>query len=59
MSLEKVFRQRVERAARVIESPAAGPMKIHFSSEDIGAAKRMASLHEQFPRKRDGTFYLY
>lgn len=59
MSLEKVFSQRVERAARVIANPDAGPTEIRFSSEELGTVERLADLHERFPRKRNGRFYLY
>lgn len=59
MSLKQVFERRIERAARVLKSPEAGPKKIKFTSADLSSADTLAQLHDQFPRAKPGTFYLY
>jgi len=59
VSLKQVFESRVKRAARVLESPEAGPSSIKFSSADLSDPDALAQLHEKFPRKKTGVFYLY
>lgn len=59
VSLKQVFETRVERAARVLECPEAGPKSIKFSSADLSDPGTLAQLHGQFPRKKPGAFYLY
>lgn len=59
MSLKQVFMTRVERAARVLERPGTGPKRIKFSSADLSNSDTLAQLHDQFPRKKRGAFYLY
>jgi hypothetical protein len=59
VTLKQVFESRVKRAARVLESPEAGPTQIKFHSQDLGDIEHLTSLHEKFPKKREGTFYLY
>lgn len=59
MSLKQVFKIRIERAARVLESPEAGPKRIEFSSADLSDSGSLAQLHDLFPRKKPGAFYLY
>lgn len=59
MNLKQVFKIRIERAARVLESPEAGPKKIEFSSADLSDSGTLAQIHDLFPRKKPGAFYLY
>lgn len=59
MSLKQVFKTRVERAARALESPATGPKSIKFSSADLSDPDALAQLHEKFPRQKPGVSYLY
>ena len=59
MSLKQVFKTRVERAARVLEVPDAGPQRIKFSSADLSDSVTLDQLHDKFPRKKRGAFYLY
>lgn len=59
MSLKQVFKTRVDRAARVLEHPDVGPKTITFSSEDLADLNRLADIHDRFPKKRHGVFYLY
>ena len=59
MSLKQVFENRVERAARVLQRPEAGPKSIKFSSADLSDPEALAQLHEKMPRKKAGVFYLY
>lgn len=59
MTLEQVFKSRVERVTRALESPEASPTQIKFHSDDLADAERLASLHEEFPGKREGISYLY
>jgi hypothetical protein len=59
MSLQHIFKSRTERAARVLDSSDVGPKQIKFLSADLSDADTLAELHEQFPRKKSGAFYLY
>lgn len=59
MSLEKVFKTRVERAANVLAAPQAGPMYIRFTSADLSNPDALNSLHARFPGKVTATHYLY
>jgi len=59
VSLKQVFKTRFERAARVLESPESGPRTIKISSEDLDDPNKLAQIHDKFPRKKQGVFYLY
>ena len=59
MSLKQVFKTRIERAARVLENPDAGPKQICFSSADLSCSEKLEKLHAQFPNKKHGVIYLY
>jgi hypothetical protein len=59
MSLVQVFKTRVDRVARVLDNPAAGPKRIEFSSADLSNPAALAKLHAKFPRGKKGTLYLY
>ena len=59
LSLKQIFKTRIERAARVLESPDTGPKKIKFTSADLSDSDMLTQLHDKFPRKKRGVFYLY
>lgn len=59
MNLKQVFKSRVERAAGVLERPKVGPRQIKFTSAELSDHAKLGQLHEQFPRKKSGVFYLY
>jgi hypothetical protein len=59
MSLKQVFKKRIDCATHVLERAEAGPKKIKFSSTDLSNPAALLKLHNQFPRKKPGTFYLY
>jgi hypothetical protein len=57
--LKQVYKNRVERAARVLENPDVEPKRIKFSSSELSDSDTLAQLHDKFPRKKPGAFYLY
>lgn len=59
MSLQQIFKSRTERALRVLDDSGAGPKNIKFSSDNLSDVDSLAELHEEFPRKKSGAFYLY
>jgi len=59
LTLKQVFKTRVECASRLLENPDAGPKTIKFSSADLSNHDTLSQLHDQFPRKEKGVFYLY
>jgi hypothetical protein len=59
LSLGKVFTDRVQRAARVLEDSTAGPRRIKFTSKSLSDPHALDQLHEKFPRKVPGVLYLY
>lgn len=59
MNLRQIFENRLKRAIQILNIPEAGPKKILFSSSDLSDVAALAKLHDQFPRKKEGAFYLY
>lgn len=59
MSLEHIFRTRVERAANVLSAPQAGPRYIRFTSTDLSNTDALNCLHIRFPVETTATHYLY
>lgn len=59
MNLRQIFQNRFKRAIQMLNNPVAGPKRILFSSSDLSNAATLARLHDQFPREKKGTVYLY
>jgi len=59
VSLKQVFKNRTDRAYRVLENPESGPKKICFSPGDLSCSEKLEKLHGQFPKKKQGVIYLY
>lgn len=59
VSLKDVFRIRIDRAARALENPSAGPKIIYFSSDELSNTEKLEKLHAKFPNEKQGTTYLY
>jgi hypothetical protein len=59
VTLEQVFKDRMDRAIKTLAHPEHGPRHIRFSSEDLLDRERLDHLHDKFPWKIVGTIYLY
>jgi hypothetical protein len=59
MNLRQIFQNRFKHAIQMLKNPEAGPKRILFSSSDLSNAATLERLHDQFPHKKRGAFYLY